>query len=65
MDRPPQVPISKEPNKGELQDRPNGIGKLPGHVPEPFFVSDPNHQQKQLTGELIQLDKSTKDKDTP
>jgi len=44
-------------NKGELQERPNK-GKLPGHIPEPLFVADPNHRRKQLTGELIGLAKA-------
>jgi len=44
-------------NKGELQERPNK-GKLPARIPEPFFVADPNHRRKQLTGELIALAKS-------
>jgi len=39
-------------NKGELQERPDK-GKLPQQTPEPFFVADPNHRRKQLTGELI------------
>jgi hypothetical protein len=54
-DKIPQVPISKGPNKGVLQDRLDH-GKLPPDVPEPSFVSDPNHRRKQLTGELIKLD---------
>jgi hypothetical protein len=44
-------------NKGKLQVRPDK-GKLPGHVPEPHFVADPNHRRKGLTGELIKLDKA-------
>jgi hypothetical protein len=51
----PKVPISKGPNKGDLQERPDK-GKLPGHIPEPRFVADPNHCRKGLTGELIKLD---------
>jgi hypothetical protein len=54
-DKIPQVPISKGPNKGVLQDRLDH-GKLPPDIPEPSFVSDPNHRRKQLTGELIKLD---------
>jgi hypothetical protein len=56
----PMVPITKGPNKGELQVRPN-VGKLPAHIPEPMFVADPNHRCKGLTGELIGLDKSRAD----
>jgi len=53
----PMVKKKVGKNKGELQERPNK-GKLPGHIPEPFFVADPNHRRKQLTGELIALAKS-------
>jgi hypothetical protein len=56
----PKVPISKGPNKGKLQDRPDK-GKLPAHVPKPLFVADPNHRRKGLTGELIKLDASRAD----
>jgi hypothetical protein len=51
------IPISKGPNKGKLQKRPDK-GKLPAHVPEPIFVADPNHCRKGLTGQLIKLDAS-------
>ena len=50
----PQVPITVGKNKGKLQDRPDK-GQLPGHIPEPLCTSDPNHRQKQLTGELLEL----------
>lgn len=50
----PQVPISKGNYKGKLQDRPDK-GRLPGHIPEPRFVADPNHRKKVLTGELLKL----------
>jgi hypothetical protein len=50
----PKVPISKGKNSGKLQDRPDR-GRLPGHVPEPAFVADPNHRRKKLTGELYLL----------
>jgi hypothetical protein len=53
----PKVAKKVGVNKGELQDRPDK-GKLPGNVPEPLFVADPNHRRKGLTGELIALDKS-------
>jgi hypothetical protein len=53
----PQVPITKGPKKGKLQDR-KDKGKLPRDVPEPNFVADPNHRRMQLTGELITLDKA-------
>ena len=57
VDKPPQVPITKGPNKGKLQDRPDGHGKLPGNIPEPRFASDPNHRKKISTGELHALAK--------
>jgi hypothetical protein len=57
----PQIRISKGPNKGKLQVRPDK-GKLPAHVPEPLFVADPNHRRKGLTGELIKLDTSKAEK---
>jgi hypothetical protein len=56
----PKVPISKGKNKGQLQDRPDK-GILPGHIPEPLFVCDPNHRRKGLTGELIKVDMSKVD----
>jgi hypothetical protein len=56
----PLVPIRVGKNKGKLQPCPDK-GKLPGHVPEPLFVADPNHCRKTLTGELLKLDKSKVD----
>jgi hypothetical protein len=53
----PLVPISKGPNKGKLQTRPDK-GILPPHVPEPRFVADPNHRRKGLNGVLIKIDMS-------
>jgi hypothetical protein len=51
----PMVPPTRGPNKGtKLQPRPDK-GSLPGHIPEPLFVADPNHRRKVLTGELYQL----------
>jgi len=49
-----------EKNKGELQERPDK-GKLPANIPEPYFVANPNHRRKQLTGELIALAKARVD----
>jgi hypothetical protein len=54
VDEVPMVPIRVGPNKGKLQPRPDK-GKLPGNVPEPTFVADPNHRRKGLTGDLIAL----------
>jgi hypothetical protein len=54
---PPQVPITRGPNKGKPHVRPDK-GKLSPEVPEPTFVADPNHRKKVLTGELIALDTS-------
>jgi hypothetical protein len=56
----PLVPKRVGKKKGELQIRPDK-GKLPGHVPEPLFVADPNHRRKTLTGEFIKLDMMKKD----
>jgi hypothetical protein len=50
----PTVPISKGPNKGQPQSRPDR-GRLPGHIPEPTFVADPNHRKKLVTGELYAI----------
>jgi hypothetical protein len=52
----PLVPKRVGKFKGQLQPRPDK-GKLPGHVPEPLFVANPNHRHKRLTGVLIGLDK--------
>jgi hypothetical protein len=57
----PMVPKKVGVNKGKMQPRPDK-GKLPGHIPEPLFVADPNHRRKVLSGELIAMDKSTVDK---
>jgi hypothetical protein len=51
---PPKCEITKGPNKGKLHPRPDR-GRLPGDVPEPMFVADPNHRKKVLTGELIAM----------
>ena len=53
--KPPQVPITRGPRKGELQDRPEGVGRLPGYMEEPLWAADPNHRKKLLTGELAAL----------
>jgi hypothetical protein len=53
----PRVEKKVGKNKGQLQERPDK-GKLPGTVPEPLFVADPNHRRKGLTGELIKVDTS-------
>jgi hypothetical protein len=41
----PLVPKSKGINKGKLQKR-KDKGRLPGHIPEPGFLADPNHRRK-------------------
>jgi hypothetical protein len=52
---PPRVFVTRGPNKGvKMQARPNK-GKLPGDIPEPTFVADPNHRRKGLNGELVAL----------
>jgi hypothetical protein len=57
-DKVPMIAKSKGKNVGELQKRPD-YGKLPGHIPEPVFVADPNHRVKVLTGELYNLESQT------
>ena len=52
----PQVPKKVGKNKGEPHDRPDK-GNLPGETPEPHCVADPNHQRKQLTGDMIEFSK--------
>jgi hypothetical protein len=54
---PPLVAITKGKNAGRPHVHPDR-GRLPADVPEPCFVSDPNHRKKVLTGELIALDKA-------
>jgi hypothetical protein len=51
----PMVAKKKGKNKGDLQKRPDK-GKLPGHIPEPVFVADPNHRCKGLVSVLIAID---------
>jgi hypothetical protein len=54
----PKVAVTRGPNKGvKMQDRPDR-GRLPGIVPEPLFVADPNHRKKVFTGDLFTLKKS-------
>ena len=50
----PTSVITKGPNKGKLQKRANNR-RLPPQIPEPFFVANPNHRKKVLTGELLAL----------
>jgi hypothetical protein len=50
----PMVAKTKGVNAGALQARPNK-GKLPGKIPEPTFLTDPNHQKKVFTGDLYKL----------
>jgi hypothetical protein len=47
----PKVAKTRGNDIGGEQDRPDN-GKLPGHIPEPLFVADPNHRRKGFTGEL-------------
>ena len=54
----PKVKITKGPNKGKLQDRPDK-GLLDGKIAEPTFVCDPNHRGKNFTGECYALDIGT------
>jgi hypothetical protein len=47
----PKVAKTRGTDIGGEQDRPDN-GRLPGHIPEPLFVADPNHRRKGFTGEL-------------
>jgi hypothetical protein len=51
----PKVFVTKGPNKGVKQQPRPDRGRLPGHIPEPLFVADPNHRRKVFTGELLTL----------
>jgi hypothetical protein len=54
----PKVAVTRGPNKGvKFQDRPDR-GRLPGDIPEPLFVADPNHRKKVYTGDLITLQRA-------
>jgi hypothetical protein len=52
----PTIAKTRGDNAGEMKPRPD-VGKLPGHIPEPAFVADPNHRKKVLTGDLYKLNK--------
>lgn len=61
----PKVLVTRGPNKGKKFITRPDKGKLPGDIPEPEFVADPNHRRKGLTGELYKLfSKSVKAKQT-
>jgi hypothetical protein len=47
----PMVPKTKGKNAGDLKKR-DDKEKLPGMIPGPFFLADPNHRRKVFTGEL-------------
>lgn len=51
----PKILVSKGPNKGIKHVVRPDKGKLPGNIPEPRFVADPNHRRKGLTGECYKL----------
>jgi hypothetical protein len=56
---PPTVQVGKADDNGIVKTKPRpNKGRLPGHIPEPSWVADPNHRRKVLTGELIALAKS-------
>jgi hypothetical protein len=57
----PRVIIAGGKLKGKTKPR-EDTGKLPGHVPEPTFVADPNHRRKLLMKELIAITKLGVDK---
>jgi hypothetical protein len=48
--QPPQVP-KKVKDKVKMVDR-DDTGRLPGRIPEPIFVADPNHRKKLFTKDL-------------
>jgi hypothetical protein len=53
--RYPMVYVTRGKNKGiKMVKRPDN-GRLPGHIPEPMFVADPNHRKKVFTGDLYAL----------
>jgi hypothetical protein len=60
VNKPPQVrrKVTKENSKTKvktvtyvLEDRPDS-GRLPGYIPEPNWVADPNHRKKLFTKDL-------------
>lgn len=55
----PPVKIARGPNKGKDQPWPDK-GRLPGDMPEPTCVADPNHRKKLVTGDLLKLAASKK-----
>jgi hypothetical protein len=57
-DKIPQVEKTQGDNVGELQPRPDN-GRLPGHIPEPLFVADPNHRKKVWQNVLYTLNKKS------
>jgi hypothetical protein len=50
----PMVAKTKGKNAGDMKKR-DDRGKLPGMIPEPFFLADPNHRRKVFTGDLHKL----------
>jgi hypothetical protein len=52
----PRVLITNGQLKGKTKPR-ESTGRLPGHIPEPSFVADPNHRRKILMKELIGIAK--------
>jgi hypothetical protein len=48
------VTKNKGKNAGDLKKR-DDRGMLPGNIPEPFFLADPNHRRKVFTGDLHKL----------
>jgi hypothetical protein len=60
----PRVLITGGKQKGKTKPR-ESAGMLPGHIPEPSFVADPNHRRKILMKELIGISKlNVKEKHT-
>jgi hypothetical protein len=54
-DKPPQIRKRAKRKDGTIkeyfEDRPDS-GKLPGHIPEPKWVANPNHRKKLFTKDL-------------
>jgi hypothetical protein len=54
-DKPPQVERKQKKKDGTVvisfEDRPDS-GRLPGDIPEPKWVADPNHRKKLFTKDL-------------
>jgi hypothetical protein len=61
-EKPPQVRRTLKKKDGTIkeyfEDRPNS-GRLPGHIPEPKWVADPNHPKKLFTKDFREFKADT------